>query len=128
MTLAFILVDPDKLRRNDGTAIAKYEHLSAWQDVCQTVALLRDPVILLLTPTFFTLEIFFPFMASVNAYTFNLRTRTLNAILGNAIQIPWTLLASGCVVEHSSTESEEYLLVMELCRFDLSMPVSGLEP
>ncbi|EXJ73194.1 uncharacterized protein A1O5_02954 [Cladophialophora psammophila CBS 110553] len=91
MALAFILVDADKLRRNDGTAIAKYEHLSAWQDVYQTVALLKDPVMLLLIPTFFAPEIFFPFMASVNAYAFNLRTRTLNAMLGNAIQIPWTL-------------------------------------
>lgn len=43
-------------------------------------------------PTFITPEMFFPFQASMNAYAFNLRTRTLNSLLNNLIQIPTTFL------------------------------------
>ncbi len=36
-------------------------------------------------------EMFFPFQASMNAYAFNLRTRVLNSMLNNLIQIPAAL-------------------------------------
>lgn len=90
MGLAIFVLPSERLRRSDGTAIAEYQHLPISQSLMETLALLKDPVILLMIPAFFTPEMFFPLEASINAYAFNLRTRTLNAMLGNAIQMPIT--------------------------------------
>lgn len=91
MGLAFLFLPPDKLRRSDGTALASFEKISLRDSLKITGALFRDWRILLMIPTFFAPEMFFPFQASMNAYVFNLRTRTLNSLLNNLIQIPVTI-------------------------------------
>jgi hypothetical protein len=62
-----------------------------WHNIKAMFALFKEPVILIMIPVFFTPEMFFPMEASINAYAFNLRSRTLNTMLGNAIQMPVTL-------------------------------------
>lgn len=89
--LALLLLSPDKLRRSDGTALASFDHISVWDSLKITGALFKDWRILLMIPTFFAPEMFFPFQSSMNAFAFNLRTRTLNSLLNNLIQIPVTL-------------------------------------
>lgn len=89
--LAFCLESPEKLVRSDGTAIAKFPRMSAMDSLRGTMEQLSDWKILLLIPCMFAPEMFFPFQASMNAYVYNLRTRTLNSLLNNLIQIPVTV-------------------------------------
>ncbi|KIW63312.1 hypothetical protein, variant [Phialophora macrospora] len=92
LSLGFFMLPPDRLRRNDGTSIAEFHpHTPFMKSLKGTLRLFKDPKILIMIPAFFTAEMFFPLMATVNAFAFNLRTRTLNSMLGNAIQIPLTL-------------------------------------
>ncbi|UNI18402.1 hypothetical protein JDV02_004673 [Purpureocillium takamizusanense] len=71
-----------------------------------TVELFRDWRILILMPTFFVPEMFLPFQSSMNAYAFNLRTRTLNSLLNNLIQIPITLFM-GLLLDSSRIKSRK---------------------
>jgi hypothetical protein len=91
VALALLLLPPEKIRRADGTALAAFVPISVWDSLCISASLFCDWRILLMIPTFFAGEMFFPFQASMNAYAFNLRTRTLNSLLNNLIQLPVTL-------------------------------------
>lgn len=91
MGFALLVLPPDQLIRPDGTKIASFKKKGLAKSVKETLTLLRDWRILMMLPCFFTPEVFFPFQASMNAYAFNLRTRTLNSLLNNLIQIPTTL-------------------------------------
>lgn len=88
---AFFMLPPEKLVRYDGTKIALFEKVTITESLLETAKLFTDFRILLMLPCFFTPEVFFPFQASMNAYAFNLRTRTLNSLLNNLIQIPLTM-------------------------------------
>ncbi|KAL1867535.1 hypothetical protein VTK73DRAFT_4138 [Phialemonium thermophilum] len=88
---AMLLLPSEQVRRSDGTSLAAFQPLSTWESLKITGSLFKDWRILVMIPTFFTGEVFFPFQASMNAYAFNLRTRTLNSLLNNLIQIPVTL-------------------------------------
>lgn len=118
---ALFLLPTKDLVRSDGTHIAVLEPPSVKESIKQTARLFTDWRIVLLIPAFFTPEselesspvfpfsdlppvvltldgaVFFPFQASMNAYAFNLRTRTLNSLLNNLIQIP-TSLGMGLLV------------------------------
>lgn len=118
MALVLLVKSPDKLRRTDGTAIAIFDQISLTDSLKITKGLLTDWRILMLLPCtlscrrvpssrcqaddrtgFFTPEVFFPFQASLNAYAFNLRTRVLNSLLNNLIQIP-TVLGLGFLLDN----------------------------
>ena len=87
---ALLVLPPEKLIRLDGAHIAKFEYISVWDSLRITTKLFTDWRIILLLPTFFTPELFFPLQASMNAYAFSLRTRPLNSVLTSFIQIPTT--------------------------------------
>lgn len=89
--LALLVRSPETLRRADGTALAIFDPISLADSLRITGKILRDWRILVLLPAFFAPETFFPFQASMNAYAFNLRTRVLNSLLNNLIQVPTTL-------------------------------------
>lgn len=91
MGLALLLLPPAKLRRPDGTALALFEPMSLWESLKLTGSLFKDWRFVVLIPACFTPEAFFPFQASMNAYAFSLRTRILNSLLNNLIQIPITM-------------------------------------
>ncbi|KXL49290.1 hypothetical protein M433DRAFT_132666 [Acidomyces richmondensis BFW] len=86
--LALFVVPPKRLRRNDGTALATFDYMPLADVLRTTVVLFTDWRILTLLPCMFVPEMFFPFQASLNAYAFNLRTRVLNSLLSNFIQMP----------------------------------------
>ena len=89
---AMLLLPPDQLRRRDGTALAAFDTISLGRSLKITAGLFKDWRIVIMILPCFTAEMFFPFQASMNAYAFNLRTRTLNSLLNNLIQIPVTML------------------------------------
>jgi hypothetical protein len=89
--LALLVRAPETLRRTDGTALAIFNPIGLTDSLRITVSILKDWRIIVLLPTFLAPETFFPFQASMNAYAFNLRTRVLNSLLNNLIQIPTTL-------------------------------------
>lgn len=91
VAFALLMLPPEKLIRSDGTRIARFSKMSVSEALLETKAVFTDWRILLLIPAMFTPEIFFPLQASMNAYAFNLRTRTLNSLLNNLIQIPVTV-------------------------------------
>ncbi|OKL55528.1 hypothetical protein UA08_09213 [Talaromyces atroroseus] len=91
VSFALLLLPSDQLRRTDGTALASFPRISLWDSLKMTMGLFRDWRIVLMIPACFTPEMFFPFQSSMNAYAFDLRTRTLNSLLNNLIQIPVTL-------------------------------------
>lgn len=99
MLFALLLVEPKDVLRPDGTHIAQFETISILESLHITAKLLTDWRILLMIPTFFTPELFFPLQSSMNAYAFNLRSRTLNSVLGNAFQIP-TTIAMGYILDN----------------------------
>ncbi|KAK0264500.1 hypothetical protein LTS09_001979 [Friedmanniomyces endolithicus] len=88
---ALLVRHPETLRRCDGTALATFDPMSLPDVLKITGGLLVDWRILMLVPCMFAPEMFFPFQASMNAYAFNLRTRVLNSMLNNLIQIPAAL-------------------------------------
>ena len=96
---AMMVLPPDRLIRPDGTRLATFEKISIWASLGRTAKLFGDWKILLMLPTFFAPEVFFPFQSSMNAYAFNLRTRSLNSMLGSAIQVP-TSFAMGWILDN----------------------------
>lgn len=97
--LALLIKHPKTLRRCDGTALATFDRISLTDSVGITAKLLTDWRIIILLPCLFAAEMFFPFQASMNAYVFNLRTRILNSLLNNLIQIP-TCLFLGWILDN----------------------------
>ncbi|RDL30017.1 uncharacterized protein BP5553_10644 [Venustampulla echinocandica] len=77
VALALLLLPAEKIRRADGTALAVFKPISVWESLRISASLFYDWRILLMIPTFFAGEMFFPFQSSMNAYAFNLRTQTL---------------------------------------------------
>lgn len=96
---ALLVQQPEKLRRGDGTALATFGRISLSDTIRITGRLLTDWRILTLIPCMFAPEMFFPFQASMNAYAFNLRTRILNSLLNNLIQIP-TCIFLGYILDN----------------------------
>ncbi|KIW84617.1 hypothetical protein Z517_00005 [Fonsecaea pedrosoi CBS 271.37] len=81
-----------KLRRTDRTAIASFGHVHFRDSIRVMGRLLCEWRTLLLLPVMFSPELFFPFQANINAYTFNLRTRNLNILLNTLFQFPVTAM------------------------------------
>ncbi|GAB7355475.1 hypothetical protein MBLNU459_g5972t1 [Dothideomycetes sp. NU459] len=103
---AFFMLPPDQLIRYDGTRIAVFKKVNIWESLSETAKLFTDFRIILMLPCLFAPEIFFPFQASMNAYAFNLRTRTLNSLLNNLIQIPLTI-GLGYILDHEKFGSRK---------------------
>jgi hypothetical protein len=103
---ALLVLKPEKLRRCDGTALATFDYMSLFDVLKITGRLLTDWRILMLIPCMFTPEMFFPFQSSMNAYVFNLRTRVLNTLLNNLIQIP-TCLLLGWILDNEKLGSRK---------------------
>lgn len=85
---ASLVLPPDQLRRSDGTALSRFDPISSVELLKISGGLFKDWRVLLLLPCMLVPEMFFPLQATINAYAFNLRTRTLNSLLNNLIQLP----------------------------------------
>ncbi|KAH8549485.1 hypothetical protein BGW37DRAFT_469008 [Umbelopsis sp. PMI_123] len=88
------VIKPSQVVRKDGRHIAIFKAPNVVEEFTGCLRLLKDPKILMLLLPMFCTEITLSFVPTINAYAFNLRTRSLNNVLYNAIQIPTCLLYS----------------------------------
>ncbi|KAH8425120.1 uncharacterized protein LDX57_002869 [Aspergillus melleus] len=86
-----LLVRPSDIRRSDGLGIANLFNSSATDELRGTREIVKEWRFILLLPAMFSGEISLAQQSSLNAHYFDLRTRSLNSILFNFIQIPATL-------------------------------------
>lgn len=87
----FLIIHPKKVVRDDGTHIAIFKQATIATEIKGLAVLFTDVKVLLLVPGIFVAEMILALMSSVNAYYFNLRTRSLNNVLFQFIMIPCPL-------------------------------------
>ncbi|RDW90964.1 putative membrane transporter protein [Coleophoma crateriformis] len=87
MTL-LLIVDPKDVIRDDGRHIAIFKEPNMKDEIAGVLAVMTDPKIVILLPAMFVGEMCLALVSSINAYYFNLRTRTLNNLLFQVIMIP----------------------------------------
>ncbi|XXH05712.1 hypothetical protein Hte_012147 [Hypoxylon texense] len=83
-----LIVDPRDVVRDDGRHIAIFKEPQFLDEMRGILAVLLDPKIIILIPAMFVGEMCLALTSSINAYYFNLRTRSLNNLLFQAIMIP----------------------------------------
>ncbi|EXJ86206.1 hypothetical protein A1O1_06576 [Capronia coronata CBS 617.96] len=84
----FLIIDPRKVVRDDGTHIAEFEPTSIRQEISHLKAMVTDWRIYVLVPTFLASEMCLATVSSINSYYFSLRARSLNNVLFQFIMIP----------------------------------------
>jgi hypothetical protein len=89
---AALMLPPKSLIRSDGTPLAEFKPVTLKESLGGLGKLFKDYRILLMLPTFYAGEVFLVLQTSINAYAYNLRTRSLNNVLTNITQIPFTIL------------------------------------
>ncbi|KIW79626.1 hypothetical protein Z517_06240 [Fonsecaea pedrosoi CBS 271.37] len=89
MVLALtLLVRPAKVVRSDGTKIAIFKQPSLKSELEGIVEMIKDYRFMMLLPAIFVAEMALALQSSLNGYYFNLRTRSLNNVMFNFIQLP----------------------------------------
>ncbi len=89
-----LLVRPAKVVRSDGRKLAVFKPptlKNEWQGFLDMV---KDHRFMMLLPAIFVAEMALALQSSINGYFFNLRTRSLNNVAFNGIQIPASLALS----------------------------------
>jgi MFS family permease len=85
---AFFVAKPETVRRNDGTALARFRVPTLKEEMVGIWEALKTPQILLMLLPLFVAESYLAPHSSVNGYTFTLRARSLNNVLYWFIEIP----------------------------------------
>lgn len=96
-----MILPPARLVRSDGTHIAEFKPISLKKSMIETAKMFTDPRMVIMIPVAFIPEMFMPLQASMNAYAYNLRTRSLNNVLNNVTQIP-TVVACGLFLDNKN--------------------------
>lgn len=91
VVFALLMLLPEKLVRRDGTGLTTKRHSGFIESLKGFGKLLMDWRIVIMIPTFFAGETSLVLQSSMNAYAYNLRTRNLNSVLTNIIQIPFSI-------------------------------------
>ncbi|QKX56317.1 uncharacterized protein TRUGW13939_03418 [Talaromyces rugulosus] len=99
-TRATMIVSPRKIIREDGTHLAVFTATEFRTELKGCVELLKDWRIVALIVPMIATEMSSALIPTLSAYSFNLRTRSLNNVLFWAIQIPATFLY-GLVLDNS---------------------------
>lgn len=86
-----LLVRPAKVVRSDGRHIAVIKTPTIKSELLGVVEMIKDYRFMLLLPAIFAAEMALALQSSLNGYYFNLRTRSLNNVAFNFIQIPASL-------------------------------------
>ncbi|KAF4961810.1 hypothetical protein FSARC_10068 [Fusarium sarcochroum] len=89
---AFLIVDPATIVRDDGQHLAVFEKPSLKKEIAGIFSVMKDTKIIILLPAMFVGEMCLALVSSINAYYFNIRTRSLNNLLFQAIMIPAPIL------------------------------------
>ncbi|EXJ86431.1 hypothetical protein A1O3_03382 [Capronia epimyces CBS 606.96] len=89
MVLALtLLVRPAKVVRSDGTKIAIFKQPTVKSELVGILEMIKDYKFMMLLPAIFVAEMALALQSSLNGYYFNLRTRSLNNVMFNFIQLP----------------------------------------
>ncbi|KAM5460956.1 hypothetical protein MferCBS49748_007571 [Microsporum ferrugineum] len=90
----FFLVDPQKVVRKDGTHIAIFKPTRLSVELKAMARSFFDPRIVILFPAILGCEMSLALVSSINAFYFNLRTRSLNNLAFHSIQMfmPWIIV------------------------------------
>jgi hypothetical protein len=88
----FLIVDPKTVVRDDGTHIAIFKEATIMTEIKGLMYLFTDWKVLLLVPAIFVAEMDLALVSSINAYYFNLRTRSLNNVMFQFIMMPCPLI------------------------------------
>ncbi|KAI9741784.1 MAG: hypothetical protein M1834_000170 [Cirrosporium novae-zelandiae] len=91
ISLIFV-IDPRKVVRDDGTHIAIFKQAHVWTEIKGVFSCFMDLNIIIMLPAIFVGEMNLALMSSINCmstpYYFNLRTRSLNNVMFQFIEIP----------------------------------------
>jgi hypothetical protein len=98
------MVPPRCLIRSDGSKVADFPFIPLRKSILGLGSLLQDWKTMLVLPACFTAEIFVVLQSSLNAYAYNLRTRSLNIVLTNIVQIAFAI-GVGYVLDHEKLGS-----------------------
>ncbi|KAF3894829.1 DUF895 domain membrane protein [Trichophyton interdigitale] len=90
----FFLVDPQKVVRKDGTHIAIFKPTKLSTELKSMAKAFFDPRMFILFPAILGCEMGLALVSSINAFYFNLRTRSLNNLAFHSIQVfmPWVMV------------------------------------
>lgn len=88
---AAFIIDPVNVIRDDGTHIAIFKKATVMNEARALFDLFTDIKVLFLIPGIFVAEMCLALMSSINAYYFNLRTRSLNNVLFEFVMVPCPL-------------------------------------
>ncbi|CAH0023108.1 unnamed protein product [Clonostachys rhizophaga] len=99
-SFALLMIDPNKLIRPDGTPVAVFRPTTLKESIVALGSMFKDWRLILMLPAFFTPEAFIVLQSSLNAYAFNLRTRSLNNVLSYACQIPVALFVGYVLLDN----------------------------
>ncbi|KAL5335483.1 major facilitator superfamily domain-containing protein [Aspergillus crustosus] len=86
-----LLVRPSTVIRSDGTHIAIFKTPTLRTELRGIKDMLKNVPFMMLLPPIFVAEMALALQSSLNGYFFNLRTRSLNNVFFNFIQIPASL-------------------------------------
>ncbi|KIX09740.1 uncharacterized protein Z518_00821 [Rhinocladiella mackenziei CBS 650.93] len=93
IVIAFcFIISPKKVVRDDGTHLALFHKADVGDEIKGLVRLFMDWKVIALIPAIFVAEMDLALLSSINAYYFNLRTRSLNNVLFQFIMIPCPLI------------------------------------
>ncbi|KAH0334983.1 membrane transporter, partial [Aureobasidium melanogenum] len=96
---AFGIVSPEDVVRPDGSSLAEFVATDFRSEFAGCANLLKDWRIVLLIIPMFATEMSSSLIPTISAYSFNLRTRSLNSVIFWGVQIPSTL-AFGWVLDN----------------------------
>jgi hypothetical protein len=85
---ALLLISPENVIRSNGTHLAKFHHQPLMREIRDLGTTWADWRVIALMPLMFLPEVSLVISGSLNAYAFNLRTRSLNSVLITSCQIP----------------------------------------
>jgi len=83
-----LLIRPKDVVRSDGTALAIFKAPTIRNELIGIGEMIRDYKFMMLLPPIFAAEMALALQSSLNGYYFNLRTRSLNNVMFNFIQLP----------------------------------------
>ena len=112
IVLSFFLVKPETVRRNDGTKLALFKRNGPMVELKGMIEALKEPRILLLCLSLYVCEAPFAVHSSLNAYTFNARTRTVNNMGYWLIQLPVVyLFGKMCDIKSLRRQQRGWLII-----------------
>lgn len=98
--ISLLLLNPQDVRRSDGSALEQFERTNLKQEFIDTIKLFTDWKLLALFPAFFASNFFYSYQFEINAFYFSLRTRALNSMIYWLTQVVGTF-GLGLILDNS---------------------------